>query len=393
MATTVAQHPVTAFTAPVNGSSPIDADEVTANDSAIRTAYNAHDADTGIHVQSSVFGSRPAAGTSGRKFITVDALSAPAQVLAWYDDGTNWYEVDYLRNSGGTLSGALTVSTGGITVAAGGLTVTTSLTSTAALATPSALSATQFTAFASTVSGATLMGYGTTHDVALKNRAGTTVLGVTANTSDVTLAGALAVTGIVTATVLTSASAVTVGTTAATSLALQTNGTPHITISSAGNITFSGGSVGGMGSLAIGGALTGVTTLATSSTINSQTISATASFTGTVAIATAALFAGTGTIATAGKLRLTNSNDPTTNGITWRNVANSGNLDLYVDGADMLRFQGNITTGNTGGYHVNAVKVIGAQGAAVADATDAASVIARLNDLLSRLRTHGLIAT
>jgi hypothetical protein len=42
---------------------------------------------------------------------------------------------------------------------------------------------------------------------------------------------------------------------------------------------------------------------------------------------------------------------------------------------------------------VNAVQVVSAQGAAVADATDAASVILRLNDLLARLRTHGLIAT
>jgi hypothetical protein len=38
-------------------------------------------------------------------------------------------------------------------------------------------------------------------------------------------------------------------------------------------------------------------------------------------------------------------------------------------------------------------KVIGTQGAAVADATDATSVIARLNDLLARCRAHGLIAT
>ncbi|MFA5186669.1 MAG: hypothetical protein WC551_09355, partial [Patescibacteria group bacterium] len=38
-------------------------------------------------------------------------------------------------------------------------------------------------------------------------------------------------------------------------------------------------------------------------------------------------------------------------------------------------------------------KVLGKQGAAVADATDAASVIARLNDLLARCRAHGLIAT
>ena len=42
---------------------------------------------------------------------------------------------------------------------------------------------------------------------------------------------------------------------------------------------------------------------------------------------------------------------------------------------------------------VDNTKVVGAQGAAVANATDAASVIARLNNLLARLRTHGLIAT
>jgi hypothetical protein len=44
-------------------------------------------------------------------------------------------------------------------------------------------------------------------------------------------------------------------------------------------------------------------------------------------------------------------------------------------------------------YKVGANQVVGAQGAAVANATDAASVILRLNDLLARLRTHGLIAT
>lgn len=44
-------------------------------------------------------------------------------------------------------------------------------------------------------------------------------------------------------------------------------------------------------------------------------------------------------------------------------------------------------------YQVAGTKVIGAQGAAVADATDAASTMARLNDLLGRLRTHGIIAT
>lgn len=42
---------------------------------------------------------------------------------------------------------------------------------------------------------------------------------------------------------------------------------------------------------------------------------------------------------------------------------------------------------------VGANQVVGAQGASVADATDAASVITQLNALLARCRAHGLIAT
>jgi len=45
------------------------------------------------------------------------------------------------------------------------------------------------------------------------------------------------------------------------------------------------------------------------------------------------------------------------------------------------------------GYKVNGTVVVRSQGAAVADATDAASTMARLNDLLARCRAHGLIAT
>jgi hypothetical protein len=45
------------------------------------------------------------------------------------------------------------------------------------------------------------------------------------------------------------------------------------------------------------------------------------------------------------------------------------------------------------GYKVGANTVVGAQGAAVADATDAGSAITQLNLVLARLRAHGLIAT
>ncbi len=45
------------------------------------------------------------------------------------------------------------------------------------------------------------------------------------------------------------------------------------------------------------------------------------------------------------------------------------------------------------GVKVSSTQVVSAQGAAVANPTDAASTQARLIDLLGRLRTHGLIAT
>lgn len=109
MATTIGQHPITTFTSPTNGTSPIDADEVRDNDNAVRTAYNAHDEDTGIHVQSSTLGARPAAGTQGRKWISVDSVSAPTQVQLNYDGGSAWYALNY-------FPGAVTVAAGGIAV-------------------------------------------------------------------------------------------------------------------------------------------------------------------------------------------------------------------------------------------------------------------------------------
>jgi hypothetical protein len=88
MATTVGSHSVSTFATPVNGG-PLDANVVRGNDNTIRTAYVAHDADTGIHVQSSTLASRPSAGTAGRKWITADT----GIYKLWYDDGTTWHEV------------------------------------------------------------------------------------------------------------------------------------------------------------------------------------------------------------------------------------------------------------------------------------------------------------
>lgn len=95
MATTTGSHSVAAFTAPVNGTSPIDANAVKANDNTLRVAYVNHDADPGIHVQSSDFASRPAAGVAGRKWITTDSNKPQL----WYDNGVTWLEVGDIRTT------------------------------------------------------------------------------------------------------------------------------------------------------------------------------------------------------------------------------------------------------------------------------------------------------
>ena len=67
-------------------------------------------------------------------------------------------------------------------------------------------------------------------------------------------------------------------------------------------------------------------------------------------------------------------------------LADAGNIQVGTTTGTKI---GTATTQKLGFY--NATPVV--QPAAVANATDAASVIARLNDLLARLRTLGIIAT
>ena len=89
---------------------------------------------------------------------------------------------------------------------------------------------------------------------------------------------------------------------------------------------------------------------------------------------------------------------------TTSDSASSPTERLRITSAGVLQIAdaGNITVGTTTGTKIgtattqkigfyNATPVV--QPAAVADATDAASGIARLNDLLARLRTLGIIAT
>lgn len=109
MATTVGQHQVSTITDPADGSSMVASTLRTAT-SAVRTGANDHDNDSGLHLQSSVAGSRPAAGTAGRKWLDTDTL------FLKYDNGVSWDDLNYLKLSGGTLTAGLTVSAGGVTV-------------------------------------------------------------------------------------------------------------------------------------------------------------------------------------------------------------------------------------------------------------------------------------
>ncbi len=102
MAETVGNHQVSTFTGPNFGQAPISSALVKGNDDANRTQINAHDADAGLHFQSSTAANRPSAGTLGRKWLDRDTGRVR------YDDGTNWQEIAYLPLAGGTVTGAVT---------------------------------------------------------------------------------------------------------------------------------------------------------------------------------------------------------------------------------------------------------------------------------------------
>lgn len=94
MAQTVGQYQRATFTSPHNTPATddaLDADVVRSNDNLVRSSHNSHDADGGIHLQSSTLALRPAAGTLGRKWFTTDS---PRRL--WFDTGAAWVEVEYM---------------------------------------------------------------------------------------------------------------------------------------------------------------------------------------------------------------------------------------------------------------------------------------------------------
>jgi len=82
-------------------------------------------------------------------------------------------------------------------------------------------------------------------------------------------------------------------------------------------------------------------------------------------------------------------------GSTWQTLELGGSdLDFRISNVTKMTLDSSGDLGLVSGsvIKINNTQVVGAQGAAVIDATDAASAITQLNALLVRCRTHGLIA-
>lgn len=109
MAQTVAQHAHSTITDPANGSS-LSSSTIRTMANALRVSYNDHDSDSGIHFQSSVAASRPAAGTAGRKWFDSDTLRI------YFDNGSSWDEAAYVRAAAAnTFTAAQVISAGSTT--------------------------------------------------------------------------------------------------------------------------------------------------------------------------------------------------------------------------------------------------------------------------------------
>jgi len=82
-------------------------------------------------------------------------------------------------------------------------------------------------------------------------------------------------------------------------------------------------------------------------------------------------------------------------GFETRSSASGATNEIVIGNSVDGNGNNTVTLGNTSvtGWYMGATKLIGVQGAAVADATGAGDVVAQLNTLLARLRTHGLIAS
>lgn len=90
----VASHQIKAFVSPFPGPAPVSANDVRGNDNILRTQFNAHDADSSIHVQSGTLASRPATATAGTLWIGTDTG------VVYFYTGAAWVEAWVFRQFG-----------------------------------------------------------------------------------------------------------------------------------------------------------------------------------------------------------------------------------------------------------------------------------------------------
>ena len=88
MAVLLPLHGIKTFSSPVlNGTGTVDANTVRTNDNIGGAAFNAHDADTSIHIQSGTFALRPVTATEGSVYVGTDTL------LMYIFTGGSWSQV------------------------------------------------------------------------------------------------------------------------------------------------------------------------------------------------------------------------------------------------------------------------------------------------------------
>jgi hypothetical protein len=92
----VSQYQLAPFTRPSQNERPITSSIVRGLGNTVAAAFNQHDADASIHVQSGLLADRPAAGILGRVFVTYDTASQP---LLWLDNGVSWVSQSFAWES------------------------------------------------------------------------------------------------------------------------------------------------------------------------------------------------------------------------------------------------------------------------------------------------------
>jgi len=231
----------------------------------VRSAYVDHDADPGIHVQSSTLALRPAAGTAGRKWMTVDGTV----VRYWYDTGSVWVEgtaaglssaqtIALTGDVTGSVSTDLSTGASIATAIGAGVIVNADINATAAIADTKL--ATISTAGKVSNSATTATNANTASTIVARDASGNFSAGtITATLNGAAPAGSLSGATLasgVTASSLTSVGTITTGTWSASTIAVARGGTGATTIPTNGQLLIGNGTGYTVASLTAGSNVT-----------------------------------------------------------------------------------------------------------------------------------------